>query len=116
MATILITGAYRGLGFATAKALTAKGHRVFLAARDPKKAADALAALQQPLSVLDAHLAKQAWMIPVDRFTVADLNIASTMLRAHQHMDLTARPNVKRWLAACFARPAAMKATKRREA
>lgn len=84
--------------------------------RDPKKAADALAALQQPLAVLDAHLARQAWMIPVDRFTIADLNIASTMLRAHQHMDLAARPNVKRWLAACYARPAAITATKRREA
>ena len=83
--------------------------------RDAKKAVDALAALQAPLAVLDAHLAKQAWMIPVERFTVADLNIASTMLRAHQNMDLTARPNLKRWLAACFARPAALTALKKRE-
>lgn len=84
--------------------------------RDPKKAADALAALQQPLAVLDAHLAKQTWMLPVDRFTVADLNIASTMMRAFQSMELSARPNVMRWLKACYARPAAITAIKRREA
>lgn len=83
--------------------------------RDPKKAADALAALQAPLRVLDDHLAKNTWMIPVERFTVADLNIASTLVRAHQNMDLSARPNLKRWLAACFARPAALAAMKKRE-
>jgi NAD(P)-dependent dehydrogenase (short-subunit alcohol dehydrogenase family) len=37
MRTILITGSYRGLGLATAKMLTSRGHRVFLTARDAGK-------------------------------------------------------------------------------
>lgn len=38
MGTILITGAYRGLGLETARMLVAKGHRVIVGARDAERA------------------------------------------------------------------------------
>lgn len=41
MSTILITGAYRGLGLATAKMLSGRGHRVIVTARDEGLAAKA---------------------------------------------------------------------------
>jgi len=44
-----------------------------------------------------------------DAFTVADLNPAAAMFRARR-MDHAARPNPARWLADCFARPAARRA------
>ena len=44
-----------------------------------------------------------------DAFTVADLNLAAAMFRARR-MDHAARPNLARWLADCFSRPAARRA------
>jgi glutathione S-transferase len=76
--------------------------------RDPAKAAAALEKLEKPLAALDAALARSAFL-EGDAFGVADLNVSAAMFRAKK-MDLAARPNVARWLAACFARPAARKA------
>lgn len=41
MATILITGANKGLGFEAARQLVAAGHIVYVAARDPQRGKDA---------------------------------------------------------------------------
>ena len=80
--------------------------------RDPKQAAEALQKLAGPLQVLDDHLKAQPYLIG-DRFTVADLNLASVMSRATQ-MDLSATPSVKAWLQRCLDRPAAQAALKQR--
>jgi len=78
------------------------------AERDAAKAAAALEKLAKPLAVLDAALGRSAFL-EGEAFTVADLNVSAVMFRA-KRMDLAARPNVARWLGACFARPAAKKA------
>ncbi|HEU4459650.1 MAG TPA: glutathione S-transferase family protein [Methylibium sp.] len=67
----------------------------------------AIAKLDRPMKVLDAHLAQQAHLLGA-RFTVADLNVATVMDLAPQcGIALEAWPNVARWHAACLARPAA---------
>ena len=78
------------------------------AERDPKVASAALEKLQRPLAVVDAALAQRPWLAG-EAFTVADLNLAAAMFRARR-MDHAARPNLARWLADCFARPAARRA------
>ena len=65
--------------------------------------------LQRPLAVLDAHLAKRSWLV-ADRFTAADLNVASVLgLATMARIDLAKFPNVQRWFGACYQRPAAQK-------
>jgi glutathione S-transferase len=76
--------------------------------RDAAKAAAALEKLQRPLDALEAALGRARWLAGAD-FTVADLNLSAAMFRARK-MDLSARPQVARWLGECFARPAARKA------
>jgi glutathione S-transferase len=76
--------------------------------REPARAAAALEKLQRPLAVVDAALAQRPWLAG-GAFTVADLNLAAAMFRARR-MDHAARPNLARWLADCFARPAARRA------
>jgi len=78
------------------------------AERDPKKAADAIEKLKRPLAALNGALSKSPYLAG-DRFTVADLNLAAAMFRARR-MDLAGYPHIKRWLDACFARPAAGRA------
>jgi glutathione S-transferase len=78
--------------------------------RDPKVAAAGEAKLARPLAVLDAELAKRSWLVG-DRFTVADLNVASVLFIAPiAQVDLAKYPNLQRWLAACTSRPAAKRA------
>lgn len=79
--------------------------------RDEEQALMAIAKLDRPLKVLDAHLAKQrsrpSYLLG-DRFTVADLNIATVMDLAPQcGIALDAWPSVKAWHELCLARPAA---------
>jgi len=66
--------------------------------------------LQRPLAVLDKHLARSPFLLG-DRFTLADLNVASVLAIAPiARIDLAKVPNVQRWLATCTGRPAAKKA------
>jgi glutathione S-transferase len=80
--------------------------------RDAAKAAEGLASLKAPLQVLEQSLSGRSFLLG-DAFTVADLNLASIMFRARS-LDLSASPNVKRWLERCYARPAAVAAVKLR--
>ena len=65
--------------------------------------------LKTPLRVLDAHLARRDF-VAADRFTVADLNLASILLglRAAPAL-LAAHPRVAGWLDGALARPAYQK-------
>lgn len=78
------------------------------AERKPERAAEALERLAKPFGVLDAALGRSRFLAG-ETFTVADLNLAATLFRARR-MDLSARPNVARWLGECFGRPAARRA------
>jgi len=75
------------------------------AERDAQKRDEALRVLAAPFRVLDAAVAKQAYLLG-DDFTVADLNVAAVISRAVD-MDLAAVPNLKTWLVRCLDRPAA---------
>ncbi len=78
--------------------------------RDDAAAEAAERALAAPLRVLDAALAATPYLLG-DRFTVADLNVASILAWARQaRVDLAAFPNVERWLKACHDRPSAQAA------
>ncbi len=62
-------------------------------------------ALQRPLKVLDSTLAAHPYLLG-DQFTIADLNVAGVMdLLTMVQFDLSAWPNVQRWLASCQERP-----------
>lgn len=76
--------------------------------RDPARAAAALEKVARPLAVIEAALAGKSYLAGAT-FTVADLNLAAAMFRARR-MDHAARPNLARWLADCYSRPAARKA------
>lgn len=75
--------------------------------RDEALAQLALAKLDRPFKVLDAHLARQPWLLG-ERFTVADLNVATVMDLAPQcDISLAAWPQLQAWHQRCLARPAA---------
>ena len=74
--------------------------------RDPKGATAAVEALKAPFAVLDAALSKSGYVVG-GRFTVADINVAECVRYASAAPQLfEGAPNVKKWLAACHARPA----------
>lgn len=63
-------------------------------------------ALNRPLTVLNDHLESRDWLLG-DRFTVADLNVASVMSWMKlARFDLAAYPHVSSWLESCLGRPA----------
>ncbi len=68
----------------------------------------ALNVLAAPFKVLDAAVAKTAYLLGPD-FTVADLNVAAVISRAVD-MDLSSWPHLQDWLHRCLDRPAARKA------
>jgi glutathione S-transferase len=83
-------------------------HRALLAefARDPSAIERNELLLQKPLNVLNEALAGRAYLAG-DSFTVADLNVAAILVWAKMaRMDLSAYPDLTRWLDACLARPA----------
>ena len=74
------------------------------------KAIEALAALERPFGILNSELEAREYLA-ADRFTVADLNVASILGWAKAAgMDLEPYPNLKAWLSRCTSRPAARKA------
>ena len=89
------------------QALAIQYHRVGGAAvKDPKVADAAVVALRGPFAVLDSALAKNGFLVG-GRFAVADINVAEVARYASAAPELfDAAPNVKKWLAACQARPA----------
>ena len=67
----------------------------------------AITKLDRPLKVLDAHLSKHRHLLG-DRFTVADLNVATVMDLAPQcGISLDDWPHVQAWHQRCLERPAA---------
>lgn len=87
--------------------LFASANRKLFTVPDEEFAQLGLAKLDRPLKVLDAHLSRQPFIVG-DRFTVADLNIATVMDLAPQcGIALDAWPHVEQWHTRCLARPAA---------
>ena len=87
-------------------------HRALLPefTRDPSHAERDELLLQKPLEVLNAALAGREFL-GGGGFTVADLNVASILVWGKMaRLDLSAHPEVKRWLGACLARPACSRA------
>ncbi len=82
--------------------------------RDPAIAAIAKAKIDRALGILDGALKGRDWLVG-NRFTVADVNVASVCYRLLQYPDLANFPDVKRWFETCWARPAAQQARKLRE-
>jgi glutathione S-transferase len=83
-------------------------HRAVLPefARDPSHAERSELLLQKPLRVLNASLGEPQFLTGAS-FTLADLNVASILVWGKMaRLDLSAHPNVTRWLNACLARPA----------
>lgn len=65
----------------------------------------ALKRLDRPFKVLDAHLSRQPFLLG-DRFTVADLNVASVMsLVPIAQVPVGNYPAMERWLTAALDRP-----------
>jgi glutathione S-transferase len=76
------------------------------AERDAKEALAGIEALRKPTAVLETQLAKGPFLVG-DRFTVADLNVASVYSYAKPAPEaFEAAPRVLAWLDAALARPA----------
>jgi glutathione S-transferase len=83
-------------------------HRVLLVehARDISVVERNELLLKKPLSILNGALAGRDYLAG-DGFTVADLNVASILAWGKiVRLDLSAWPDLKRWLDGCLARPA----------
>jgi len=78
------------------------------AERDPAVVAGALQALARRLAVADEFLAGRHWLVG-GRFTVADLNLASVLMR-FKELGGEAHPHLSAWHARCLSRPAAQRA------
>lgn len=92
-------------------ALTVLMNKVALPAdkRDAALAKRSQGALAKPFAALNTHLAQREYIVG-ERFTVADLNVASVLGWAQAAKPLLeGNPNVAAWLARCQARPAQQK-------
>ena len=75
--------------------------------RQEEEAQTALAKLDRPFKVIDAQLATRPFLLG-ERFTVADLNVATVLDLAPQAgIPLDAYPRFQAWLQRCLERPAA---------
>jgi glutathione S-transferase len=83
-------------------------------ARDVKIAREAREAMEWPLTVLNDALAGRQYLVEPDAFTVADLNVASTLYRL-LFVDLADKPHLHDWVKRCWERPAARRARAMRE-
>jgi glutathione S-transferase len=62
--------------------------------------------LKKPLGILNGSLARRSYLAG-EGFTVADLNVASILAWGRIiRLDLSAWPDLKRWLDTCLSRPA----------
>ncbi len=89
--------------------LLASANRALFAAdsRNEEEAAMAIAKLARPLQVLDNRLRDQPFLLH-DRFTVADLNVATVLDLAPQcGISLDDFPHAAAWHRRCLDRPAA---------
>ncbi len=76
-------------------------------ARNEEEAQMALTKLDRPFKVLERHLQQRDYLLG-ERFTVADLNLATVMDLAPQcAISLQQWPTLKAWHERCLARPAA---------
>jgi NAD(P)-dependent dehydrogenase (short-subunit alcohol dehydrogenase family) len=81
--TALVTGANSGLGFATARALSARGAQVILGCRDARKAQGAMAAIRAEFP--DARLE----FLPVDLSSLDSVRAAAAQLKSrHRRLDI----------------------------
>ena len=78
--------------------------------RDPEKVSRNLGLLKQPFAVLDAQL-QHGGFLAGDRFTVADLNVASVLSWCKPaRVSLCDYPALDAWLTRCLSRPARKRA------
>jgi len=64
--------------------------------------------VRRSLDVLERALMDSAWLVG-ERFTVADLNVASVLSPSRANgLDMTRHPQTAGWLARCYGRPAAV--------
>ena len=83
--------------------------------REPAKADMAEAALQKPMNVLNDALNGRKYLLG-NEFTVADLNLAHLFTWGKRaNIDLSAHPNIDRWLDECLSRPAYLRVNAMRE-
>ena len=81
--------------------------------RKPEAARQAEGRLRAPLQVLEDHLTRQSFLA-AERFTVADINVASILAWARPANALIAAfPAVSAWLDGALARPSWLRATSR---
>ena len=72
--------------------------------KDPAIVAECMEELARPFKALNGHLANWDYLMG-GRFTIADLNVASVLAwAATARLDLSAYPNMDKWLKACLAR------------
>lgn len=84
--------------------------------RDAKVAETAEAQVQRPLAMLESILADSAYLLG-ERFTVADLNVASVLSASRlSAINMAPFPRVAAWAKRCQGRPAAVAVQAMRQA
>ncbi|MCR9104190.1 MAG: oxidoreductase [Gammaproteobacteria bacterium] len=80
--TVVITGANTGLGYETARALSARGARVLIACRSQQKAEDAIASIQQQNGAVDVTY------VPLDLGNLASVRHCAEQLQSEEKIDV----------------------------